>query len=229
MRFSRPSPPDTCASTPPPATPRSPDRRAEPGPDDARGNEHLRRRAVGGVRDRPGPGRSEPHRGRAGGGRAPRRDRGRDPDPRARRPLRRRRAARRAPSPPAAARPARDAADAGPRRRSRLPAARSAVCFTGDLILGEGSSYVPPDGGSLVAYLDSLRRLEELDLELICPGPRTLGHRPGGASSPSISTTASTASASSSPRSTPASGRAPRCSTPPGTTSRPSCARRRRR
>jgi glyoxylase-like metal-dependent hydrolase (beta-lactamase superfamily II) len=44
------------------------------------------------------------------------------------------------------------------------------VCFAGDLILGEGSSYVPPDGGSLVAYLDSLRRLAELDLELICPG-----------------------------------------------------------
>jgi glyoxylase-like metal-dependent hydrolase (beta-lactamase superfamily II) len=44
------------------------------------------------------------------------------------------------------------------------------VCFTGDLILGEGSSYVPPDGGSLAAYLDSLRRLSELDLELLCPG-----------------------------------------------------------
>ena len=45
-----------------------------------------------------------------------------------------------------------------------------AVCFSGDLILGEGSSYVPPDGGSLVAYLESLRRLAELELELICPG-----------------------------------------------------------
>jgi glyoxylase-like metal-dependent hydrolase (beta-lactamase superfamily II) len=44
------------------------------------------------------------------------------------------------------------------------------VCFTGDLILGEGSSYVPPDGGSLSAYLDSLRLLSELDLELLCPG-----------------------------------------------------------
>jgi glyoxylase-like metal-dependent hydrolase (beta-lactamase superfamily II) len=44
------------------------------------------------------------------------------------------------------------------------------VCFTGDLILGEGSTFVPPDGGSLVAYLDSLRRLSELDLELLCPG-----------------------------------------------------------
>ena len=44
------------------------------------------------------------------------------------------------------------------------------VCFTGDLILGEGSTFVPPDGGSLTAYLDSLHRMQELDLELLCPG-----------------------------------------------------------
>jgi glyoxylase-like metal-dependent hydrolase (beta-lactamase superfamily II) len=44
------------------------------------------------------------------------------------------------------------------------------VCFSGDLILGEGSSFVPPTGGSLAAYLDSLRRIGALDLELICPG-----------------------------------------------------------
>jgi glyoxylase-like metal-dependent hydrolase (beta-lactamase superfamily II) len=44
------------------------------------------------------------------------------------------------------------------------------VCFTGDLILGEGSTFVPPDGGSLAAYLDSLHRIQELDLELLCPG-----------------------------------------------------------
>jgi glyoxylase-like metal-dependent hydrolase (beta-lactamase superfamily II) len=44
------------------------------------------------------------------------------------------------------------------------------VCFTGDLILGEGSTFVPPDGGSLASYLDSLHRVEELDLELLCPG-----------------------------------------------------------
>jgi glyoxylase-like metal-dependent hydrolase (beta-lactamase superfamily II) len=47
---------------------------------------------------------------------------------------------------------------------------RGAVCFTGDLVLGEGSTIVPPDGGSLVSYLDSLRRLQPLDLELLCPG-----------------------------------------------------------
>ena len=46
------------------------------------------------------------------------------------------------------------------------------VCFTGDLILGEGSSIVPPRemGGSLRDYMASLRRLAELDLELIYPG-----------------------------------------------------------
>jgi glyoxylase-like metal-dependent hydrolase (beta-lactamase superfamily II) len=44
------------------------------------------------------------------------------------------------------------------------------VCFSGDLVLGEGFSIVPPDAGSLVAYLGSLRRLQQLELELICPG-----------------------------------------------------------
>ena len=44
------------------------------------------------------------------------------------------------------------------------------ICFSGDLVLGEGFTIVPPDAGSLVAYLDSLRHLSELDLELICPG-----------------------------------------------------------
>jgi glyoxylase-like metal-dependent hydrolase (beta-lactamase superfamily II) len=46
------------------------------------------------------------------------------------------------------------------------------ACFAGDLILGEGSTFVPPrdQGGSLAEYLDSLRKLQELDLELIHPG-----------------------------------------------------------
>jgi glyoxylase-like metal-dependent hydrolase (beta-lactamase superfamily II) len=44
------------------------------------------------------------------------------------------------------------------------------ICFSGDLVLGEGSTIVPPDAGSLIAYMDSLRRLQDLDLELICPG-----------------------------------------------------------
>jgi glyoxylase-like metal-dependent hydrolase (beta-lactamase superfamily II) len=44
------------------------------------------------------------------------------------------------------------------------------VCFSGDLVLGEGSTFVPPDGGSLAAYMDSLRRLQREPIELICPG-----------------------------------------------------------
>ena len=43
-------------------------------------------------------------------------------------------------------------------------------CFSGDLILGWGSTYVPPDGGSLAAYLESLRLLKRWSPDLICPG-----------------------------------------------------------
>ncbi len=44
------------------------------------------------------------------------------------------------------------------------------VCFTGDTVLGAGSVFIAPGEGSLSAYLDSLRRLQELDLEVLCPG-----------------------------------------------------------
>jgi glyoxylase-like metal-dependent hydrolase (beta-lactamase superfamily II) len=44
------------------------------------------------------------------------------------------------------------------------------VCFSGDLVLGTGSTFVPPDGGSLTAYMDSLRRMQAEPIELICPG-----------------------------------------------------------
>ncbi|MEX2447427.1 MAG: MBL fold metallo-hydrolase [Solirubrobacterales bacterium] len=44
------------------------------------------------------------------------------------------------------------------------------VCFAGDLVLGEGSTFVPPDGGSLAAYMDSLRAVQAEAPELICPG-----------------------------------------------------------
>jgi glyoxylase-like metal-dependent hydrolase (beta-lactamase superfamily II) len=51
------------------------------------------------------------------------------------------------------------------------------VCFLlddvglcGDLVLGRGSSIVLPGGDALVAYLDSLERLRERDLALLCPG-----------------------------------------------------------
>ncbi len=70
------------------------------------------------------------------------------------------------------------AADAGPftalptpgHARDHVCFVLDGVCFSGDLILGEGSSIVPADGGSMASYLDSLRRLGELELELICPG-----------------------------------------------------------
>jgi glyoxylase-like metal-dependent hydrolase (beta-lactamase superfamily II) len=44
------------------------------------------------------------------------------------------------------------------------------ACFTGDTVLGEGSVFIAPGEGSLSAYLDSLRRLRELDLDVLCPG-----------------------------------------------------------
>jgi glyoxylase-like metal-dependent hydrolase (beta-lactamase superfamily II) len=44
------------------------------------------------------------------------------------------------------------------------------VCFSGDLILGWGSTYVPPDGGSLASYMESLRLIQEREPILICPG-----------------------------------------------------------
>jgi glyoxylase-like metal-dependent hydrolase (beta-lactamase superfamily II) len=46
------------------------------------------------------------------------------------------------------------------------------ACFCGDLILGEGSTIVGPRelGGSLRDYLDSLRRLQGLDLTVLYPG-----------------------------------------------------------
>jgi glyoxylase-like metal-dependent hydrolase (beta-lactamase superfamily II) len=46
------------------------------------------------------------------------------------------------------------------------------ACFTGDLILGEGSTIVGPRdmGGSLADYMRSLERLRQLDLEVLYPG-----------------------------------------------------------
>jgi glyoxylase-like metal-dependent hydrolase (beta-lactamase superfamily II) len=44
------------------------------------------------------------------------------------------------------------------------------VLFCGDTVLGEGSVFVPPTGGSMGAYLDSLRKLQGLSLTALCPG-----------------------------------------------------------
>jgi len=47
---------------------------------------------------------------------------------------------------------------------------REHVCFTGDTVLGSGSVFIAPGEGSLSEYLDSLRRLRALPLEVLCPG-----------------------------------------------------------
>ncbi len=47
---------------------------------------------------------------------------------------------------------------------------RGGLCFTGDTVLGHGSVFIAPGEGSLSAYLESLRRLAKLDLEVLCPG-----------------------------------------------------------
>ena len=44
------------------------------------------------------------------------------------------------------------------------------ICFTGDTVLGTGSVFIAPGEGSLSAYLESLRRLRALPLDVLCPG-----------------------------------------------------------
>jgi glyoxylase-like metal-dependent hydrolase (beta-lactamase superfamily II) len=44
------------------------------------------------------------------------------------------------------------------------------VCFSGDLVLGLGSTIVPPGGNSLAAFMDSLTLLQAEPIELIAPG-----------------------------------------------------------
>lgn len=54
------------------------------------------------------------------------------------------------------------------------------VAFTGDAVLGEGSVFVSPYPGSLVAYLDGLRRLGSRDLAVLCPGHGPVVEDPQG-------------------------------------------------
>jgi glyoxylase-like metal-dependent hydrolase (beta-lactamase superfamily II) len=44
------------------------------------------------------------------------------------------------------------------------------VCFTGDTVLGQGSVFIPGDGGGLAGYLAALERLRQLEFDVICPG-----------------------------------------------------------
>jgi glyoxylase-like metal-dependent hydrolase (beta-lactamase superfamily II) len=52
------------------------------------------------------------------------------------------------------------------------------VLFCGDTVLGEGSVFIPPGGGSLASYLRSLRKLEGLQLAALCPGHGPVVWRP---------------------------------------------------
>ena len=100
------------------------------------------------------------------------------------------------------------------------------VCFSGDLVLGAGSTFVPPDGGSLAAHMESLRLVQAEEPSPICPdtGPGSATHPPN---SPSTSSTARCASAVSSPPSIAASDPATLSSPRSGTTFLRSCCRRR--
>lgn len=42
--------------------------------------------------------------------------------------------------------------------------------FSGDAVLGEGSVFIAPDPGALVGYLQALRRLRDLEPDVLCPG-----------------------------------------------------------
>jgi glyoxylase-like metal-dependent hydrolase (beta-lactamase superfamily II) len=72
----------------------------------------------------------------------------------------------------------RDGEDVGPFRALATPGhspdsvslLQGRVCFCGDTMLGVGSVFIDPAEGSLSAYMESLRRLRELDLDVICPG-----------------------------------------------------------
>lgn len=71
-----------------------------------------------------------------------------------------------------------DGEDVGPFRAIATPGhspdhvclVKGSICFTGDTVLGAGSVFVAPGEGSLAAYLESLLRLRELDLDILCPG-----------------------------------------------------------
>jgi glyoxylase-like metal-dependent hydrolase (beta-lactamase superfamily II) len=47
---------------------------------------------------------------------------------------------------------------------------RDGQLFCGDTVLGEGSVFIPPGGGSLGRYLESLARLRDLNARVLYPG-----------------------------------------------------------
>jgi glyoxylase-like metal-dependent hydrolase (beta-lactamase superfamily II) len=78
--------------------------------------------------------------------------------------------------------------DAGRLRAVHTPGHESGHCcyydpdrrwlYTGDLILGTGTTVIAPPDGDMRTYLDSLRRLQALDLALILPGHGSPIERP---------------------------------------------------
>jgi ribonuclease/clavin/mitogillin len=50
--------------------------------------------------------------------------------------------------------------------------------FTGDVVLGAGTTVIPEEGGDLALYMDSLRRLLEMDVETIYPAHGPVIHNP---------------------------------------------------
>ena len=72
----------------------------------------------------------------------------------------------------AASSASRPGAASGAASSASRPGAAGGVLFSGDLILGQGSSIVGPRdfGGSLRDYMNSLERLREHEIELILPG-----------------------------------------------------------
>ncbi|MDH4224728.1 MAG: MBL fold metallo-hydrolase [Deltaproteobacteria bacterium] len=54
------------------------------------------------------------------------------------------------------------------------------ACFTGDMVLGKGTTFIPRTGGNLAVYLESLKTLGRLDLTRIYPGHGPLVEDPAG-------------------------------------------------
>jgi glyoxylase-like metal-dependent hydrolase (beta-lactamase superfamily II) len=54
------------------------------------------------------------------------------------------------------------------------------AALTGDAVLGEGSVFIAPDPGALAGYLTGLRRLRELDLDILAPGHGPVVTDPAG-------------------------------------------------
>ena len=52
------------------------------------------------------------------------------------------------------------------------------VLFTGDSILGSGTTVISPEHGDMASYIESLGRLLEYDAGLICPGHGAVINRP---------------------------------------------------